>query len=106
MKHSPKSEYCMCRECEVQRYYDSAMVRVATTPPPVGQLYAPGTRVWISRNLGSSMSHFPAGQWAIVGYTYAHAYGGTDVKSYALKLGEGDGSCAWYYEHQLLTEPD
>lgn len=79
---------------------DAAEVRIATTPHPPNQKYPPGTRVWVAKDLGPLMWHFPAGCWATVLYTYAHAFGGTDVQTYALDL-EGKGFCAWYYESQL-----
>ena len=88
------------RFAQANANYQSALERVKTTPPPEGQLYAPGTRVRIADDLGSMMSHFPSGLDATVLYTYAHAYGGDDVKSYCLDL-DGRGSCSWYKEHQL-----
>lgn len=80
--------------------YESGLERVRSTPCPDGQKYKPGTRVRVADDLGSSMSHFCSGVDATVKYVYAHAYGGSDVKSYCLDV-DGVGSVAWYYEHQL-----
>ena len=46
------------------------------------------------------MSHFESGVNATVRYTYAHAYGGDDVKSYCLDV-DGRGEVSWYKEWQL-----
>lgn len=48
------------------------------------------------------MSHFTSGVNATVVHTYAHAYGGRDVKSYCLNV-DGEGRVSWYYEHQLTA---
>lgn len=74
--------------------------RVRTTKVPKGQKFPIGARVKIAKNLGSSMRHFPSGVGATVRYTYAHAYGGDDVKSYCLDV-DGHGEISWYHEHQL-----
>lgn len=57
-------------------------------------------RVRIADDLGPMMSHFRSGANATVIYTYAHAYGGDNVTSYALDI-DGSGFCAWYEESQL-----
>lgn len=81
--------------------YQEGLDRVKTTPEPEGQKFHIGSRVKIADNLGPGMSHFSgAGKSATVLYTYAHAYGGSGVKSYALDI-DGLGDCAWYEEHQL-----
>lgn len=91
----------MSRIDEARSYHESAMQRVASTPPPDGQKYPPGARVRITDNLGFGMGHFPgAGKLATVHYTYAHAYGGNDVKSYSLNI-DGHGEVAWYREDQI-----
>ena len=89
------------RHSQAQGIHKAGLEKVATTPPPEGQKYAPETRVRIADDLGSSMSHFPSGANATVKYTYAHAYGGSDVKSYCLDI-DGRGQVSWYYEHQLI----
>ena len=88
------------RFAEASAYYATALRRVATDPAPDGQKYAVGTRVRIADDLGPCMSHFPSGMMATVMYTYAHAYGGTDVTSYCLDV-DGHGEISWYYEYQL-----
>lgn len=88
------------RHAQAQGIYQAGLEKVANTPPPEGQKYDPGTRVRIADDLGPSMSHFTNGANATVKYTYAHAYGGSDVKSYCLDI-DGLGQVSWYYEHQL-----
>ena len=88
--------------------YQQALRRVAETPPPAGQKFAPGARVKIADNLGPHMSHFPAGKLATVQYTYAHAYESTDTRSlqqYSLDI-DGIGGVAWYDECQLIEAPN
>lgn len=80
--------------------YEQGLANVKTRPVPAGQKFPPGTRVKIADVLDSDMSHFEAGVEATVEYTYAHAYGGKDVKSYSLCFDDGN-SVAWYREHQL-----
>lgn len=82
-----------------QEIYADGMSRVATDPEPNGQKFPVGSRVKI-KDLGPGMSNFPSGLLATVNYTYAHAYGGSDVTSYSLDV-DGIGSIAWYEEHQL-----
>lgn len=89
-------------------YYQAALRRVAETPPPAGQKFAPGERVRIAESLGPHMIHFPAGKLATVQYTYAHAYGSTDARSlqqYSLDI-DGVGGVAWYDECQLIAVPN
>ena len=76
------------------------MRRVADTPPPEGQKFAPGQRVKIADDLGRSMRHFPCGMTGTVHHTYAHAYGGDDTKSYCIDI-DGLGQVSWYLEDQL-----
>ena len=87
---------------EAQANFDAGMERVATTSEPKGQKFPNGSRVRIADDLGDGMSHFQSGVNATVLHTYAHAYGGNDVKSYALDI-DGYGHTAWYYEHQLTA---
>lgn len=93
------------REQQARAYSDAGRRRAATTNPPVGQKFAPGTRVRIVDDLGSSMRHFPSARDAVVLYTYAHAYGGDDVKSYCLNI-DGIGRVSWYDEDQLTAIED
>ena len=72
------------------------------TPEPPGQKFPIGARVKIADDLGQCMAHFPKGKHATVKYTYAHAYGGNDVKSYSLDV-DGHGGSSWYKEHQLTA---
>lgn len=64
------------------------------------QKFNKGDHVKIADDLGPTMPHFPSGIEAIVEYSYADKYGGSDTDSYSLKL-KGGGSIAWYYESQL-----
>lgn len=88
------------RHAEALEIHRAGLERVKTMPPPNGQKYLPGTRVRIADDLGSSMAHFESGKNATVRYTYAHAYGGSDVDSYCLDI-DGHGEVSWYYESQL-----
>jgi len=56
--------------------------------------------VRIAADLGQCMSHFPKGQEALVQYSYFDKYGFGSKTSYSVLL-RGQGSCAWYEEHQL-----
>ena len=72
------------------------------------QKFKVGTFVHVAKDLGSMMSHFENNVDAIIGYTYAQKYGGTDNKSYSLYLiknGKVYNSVAWYEEHQLTALP-
>ena len=80
--------------------YQQGLENVKNKPVPEGQKFQPGTRVKITDDLGISMSHFPSGKEATVKYTYAHAYGGSNVKNYCLDV-DGVGEVSWYYEHQI-----
>lgn len=62
--------------------------------------------VKIADDLGPHMQHFTSGVEAVVMYTYASKYGGSDNESYGLYL-KSSGEAAWYYESQLtLIEED
>jgi hypothetical protein len=93
------------RHAEATSQYDQGKERVKTLPTPAGQKYPPGTRVRIADVLPRYQSHFRSGCNATVDYTYAHAYGGGDVKSYSLTI-DGHGSSAWYEEDQLTPIDD
>lgn len=88
------------RLAEAKAYSERGHLKVQTTPVPAGQKFQPGTRVKIADDLGTSMAHFPSGVMATGQYTYAHAFGGDDVKSYCLDV-DGFGENSWYEEHQL-----
>lgn len=88
------------RFLESQAYHDQAMKRVQNTPEPKGQKFPCGSRVQISDDLGPDMKYFPKNRQATVMHTYAHAFGGNDVKQYHLNVDEC-GEVAWYNEHQL-----
>ena len=90
----------MNRLSDAKAYYDQAMLRVLTTQQPSGQKYPIGARVKIDDEMPPWMKHFPKGKLATVLHTYAHAYGGDDVKSYALDI-DGMGFSAWYDESQI-----
>lgn len=93
------------RYSQADIYYRAGLYRVKTTSPPDGQKYPPGTRVRITDDLGPSMRHFPSGKNATVKYTYAHAYGGGDVKTYCLAV-EGHGEISWYSEEQIEEQKE
>lgn len=64
------------------------------------QKFTRGDHVQIAKDLGPYMSHFKADAEAIVLYSYADKYGGSNSKSYGLHI-KGHGETAWYEEHQL-----
>ena len=88
------------REEQAQAIYAAGLKQVEETPEPEGQKFPKGARVRIADDLGPFMSHFQSGVDATVLYTYAHAYGGGNVKDYCLDI-DGGGSVAWYHENQL-----
>jgi len=85
---------------EAKTTYNQGMTRVKDTPEPNDQKFPINSRVKISDDLGQCMRFFPHGVNAIVCYTYAHAFGGNNVKSYCLDV-DGHGKISWYDEHQL-----
>ena len=90
------------RFAEAQGYYKSGLQNVMNKPEPEGQKFPVGSRVHIAKDLGNSMSHFNSDCDAIVEYVYAHAFGGSDIKSYSLII-DDYGSVAWYHEWQLTA---
>jgi len=88
------------RKAVAEGLFRQGLENVEKNPAPSGQKFPVGSRVKIADDLGDSMSHFPSGRMANVEYTYAHAYGGNDNKSYSLIV-DGYGSVAWYNEWQL-----
>jgi hypothetical protein len=66
------------------------------------QVLKPGTRVYIKKDLGSMMNHFPKDQFAIVSHSYYQIYPNRHftnpeygLNTYALILDDGNTS-AWY----------
>ena len=90
----------MTKDERAKYVYQNGLSRVRNTSQPKGQKFSIGDRVFIAKDLGKYMSHFPSGEWATVMYTYAHAYGGNNIKSYCLNI-DNHGKVSWYYEHQL-----
>lgn len=90
------------RHSQAVAYSAAGDRRVANDPPPAGQKFLPGTRVRIADDLGPTMRHFPSGRMATVHHTYAHAFGGDDIKSYCLDV-DGFGRTSWYDEDQLTA---
>ena len=90
------------REIQAQSRYEEGIKRVKETPEPAGQKFKCGQRVKIADDLGEYMDHFKSGIEAVVDHTYAHAFGGDDVKRYSLMFDDGSSS-AWYEEHQLTA---
>lgn len=88
------------RSADAAAYHKAGIERIKSYPEPSGQKFPRGSRVRIADDLGSEKAHFPSGTEATVEYTYAHAYGGSDNKSYSLDV-DGSGSVAWYKEDQL-----
>jgi hypothetical protein len=74
----------------VQERYDQGLANVKSTPCPPNQKFPPGTKVKVKGLTG----------FAIVEYTYAHAYGGDNVKDYSLLM-NGKYSSAWHRENEL-----
>jgi len=104
----PIGETRRSRIDEAKSYTANCLARMGNKPEPEGQKFPIGTRVRIADDLGKSMSHFRgAGRNATVEHTYAHAFGGDDVKSYFLDV-DDVGSNGWYHEHQLteITDED
>lgn len=64
------------------------------------QKFKRGDLVMIAKDLGPGMSHFASDCEAIVLYSYADEYGGSNTEDYGLFI-KGKGTSAWYYEHQL-----
>ena len=90
------------RQEEATNIYNQGLLKVKNNPPPKGQKFPVDSRVHICKELGGCMSHFKADCNATVMYTYAHAYGGNNIKSYSLNI-DGYGKVAWYEEWQLTA---
>jgi len=74
--------------------YNHGLERVRTTPVPEGQKFPPGARVRVND------PSLEPGSLATVMHTYAHAFGGDDVRSYCLDVDE-QGSIAWIDEDDI-----
>jgi hypothetical protein len=97
----------MSREAEARGVYAAGLKRVKDTPMPKGQKFASGTFVRLADKFPNYMSHFPgAGSFALVNYTYAHAYGGSDTDNYSLlvKRKSGEWHSSSWYEEELMVE--
>lgn len=81
---------------QAKAFYERGLDRVRSTPEPEGQKFPCGSRVKITEGRGA----LTGGREGAVLYTYAHAYGGSDVKSYSLDV-DGYGAISWYDESQL-----
>lgn len=92
----------MSRDSDAIAYTEQGKLRVKTMPQPVAQKFDVGSRVRITKAMPSYMTHFECGKDATVLHTYAHAYGGTYWKHYALDI-DGMGFRAWYHEEQLTA---
>lgn len=88
------------REVEAQAIYQAGLQKVATTPMPKGQKFPPGSRVRIADN--GNVYWRARGKLATVEHTYAHAYWGDNIKSYALTV-DDLGSVAWFDESDLTA---
>lgn len=64
------------------------------------QKFQKGDWVRADKDLGSSMSHFPADCEAIVIGSYDDLFGGGDRNSFTLHI-KGRGRTSWYYGEQL-----
>jgi hypothetical protein len=104
MRHRP-FDHLFGGNAQASAFHAQGMRRVQESPMPDGQKFPAGTRVKIADTLKDSMRHFPSGKLATVKYTYAHAYGGDNVKSYCLDI-DGIGEVSWYYEDQLELVED
>jgi len=65
------------------------------------QKFQRGDLVKIVDKLPEYMSHFISGADAIVMYSYADKYGGTDAPEYCLLI-KNKGQCSWYDEENLI----
>ena len=88
------------RLSDAKGFHAKGLHRVKTIPEPSGQKFPVGSRVRIADKLPCYKSHFHSGVCATVEYTYAHAYGGDNIKSYSLDI-DGIGSVSWYDEGEL-----
>jgi len=83
---------------------------VAPKEDQPGQKFPRGSRVHVDDEMPTHMFHFPKGFEAIINWTYAQKYWGTDVDSYSLIMLDDDGSptnaIAWYHECQLTLLSD
>lgn len=97
------------RLADAQGEYARGLRNVKNDPTPEGQKFPVGAFVKVAKDLGPTMSHFTNDVYAKIEYTYAHAYGGSNIDSYSLILQYDEGnwsSSAWYHEHQLTLVTD
>lgn len=81
---------------QAQAFTTAGLARVENHPKPNGQIFTRGTRVIIGHG------EWHSGRLATVQYSYAHAYGGNDVKNYCLDI-DGVGKVSWYHENSLTA---
>jgi len=67
----------------------------------IEQKFKRGDVVHIAKDLGPSMSHFPADKDAIVMGSYRDRFGGSNVDSYTVMFCDTGGEWSWYHTHQL-----
>ncbi len=87
------------RLSQAKGIHAQGLENVKENPEPKVQKFHVGERVFIGKMPGY-MEHFPSMKWATVKYTYAHAYGGSDINDYCLDV-DGLGEISWYEENQL-----
>lgn len=88
----------------IMRAFTKAVHRI-----PKSQKFMPGTFVMIAKDLGPMMGHFENNKPAMINYTYAQVYDGTNAKSYGIRIRDSEGRwhySAWYKEHQLTEIKD
>ena len=90
------------RAAEAMSMYTKGRERLETIPEPKGQKFPVGQRVYITKDLGESMSHFNSDTYATVVGVYSHMYGGDNVESYSLDI-DCVGEVSWYEEWQLTA---
>lgn len=96
---------------EAERYYQDALSNLNTITTSPRQKFKAGDKVFVSITDDNSpfpgcMKHFTNNNIeAVVQYTYAQIYGGSDFRSYSLEFPDGHSS-SWYYEKQLTLIED
>ena len=87
-----------------------ALYRQPPGPDLPAQKFKRGSKVHVCKDMPSYMSHFESDFDAIVKYTYAQKYGGSNVDSYALAVLNAAGVVvnyiSWYEENQLTLISD
>ena len=97
-------------DCETRK---AMAIALKAQPPKAdlpGQKFKRGSKVHVCKDLGPMMRHFTNDFDAIVQYTYAQKFGGSDIENYALVVLDGAGEPineeAWYWEDQLTLLSD